>query len=252
MLGCPATNRNEFNLNTLKSSIQEKQVSAYLSKALNLNADFTESRLSGALRTQLSDMKKKVLEYAQREEFFLLLDQVIYSIYDIWASISDEKSFIRPRLPTTRELLATDIKHSGVYITTRFDSFDCLNVSLRGNKVTLNDLKGKTKKFQLLSHELPLSSEALSLLKDYLSFTFEKPFSFQAACASYAQERSPLETARDAVASCLFHLETGVALIRSRDCLREIDINSMREIVSWAEGSIIGIFMNPKDGTSFV
>ena len=247
MLGCPATNKNNLDIDFIRNTLQDAYFSTYIQNLqqymIRNPSDDSWKQVDSFFKTTKNDL----LNLVSDSEYFPTFNKVNELLTTNLCTFLGIP-FTKTKMPTVRERLAQDIKNTGVYIATRFSSFDCLNVSLRGNRVTTICLDGKRKKFSLIQPQLSLNQEALEIFKDYIEFLFKRPLLYLTTIVSFVHKRPSVVTARDIMWSVMNYLDVAITLIGSRDRLTEINKDSLREMLSYIEPDISAMFVRPDIG----
>jgi len=176
------------------------------------------------------------------------LSEVTQLIFNTVAGLFDQKA---PRIPPILVGSATK-RTEGLYIATRFESHNLGLVKSRGSKIkialfdnNLVEVKKTTLKTPSKFSELEMDKEAQRLLSDYASFLFSRPFlSLAAIIASMRHIPIPMILPR-VLAGSFMPIEVGATLIAYRDNLERIDRDTMREIISFSEGTTHSAFISP-------
>jgi Fe-S-cluster containining protein len=248
MLGCPSTNEKEFSVPVIEDILNNDNTKKQIDLQDRMYLAFSNTREWYQANLYLKEVKRKLLDLLHDIEFFPSLD----SINNILGKTLYGEAYTGRSLPNIRTLLANDIKNCGAYIATRFNSVDCYNISLRGNRVTMCNLFDKKVIFQLHNQKYQVDTVSLDILKDYLLFVFERPLLLSAKQGSLYHNRNMSVVIRDLLFSVFSPLVIGSVLIGSRDKLEFIDADSMREIISYAEPDVITIFRRPDIRGTFI
>ncbi|MHA2062388.1 MAG: hypothetical protein ACW963_08885 [Candidatus Sifarchaeia archaeon] len=247
MLGCPGTNTKAFDISLLEKGLKDSNFPFFIENS--------RRNFQPVLTDDLWQHIDPYFENTKNDLIALIKDIGCFPKIDNSMKLFNEnleKRFHFPKnifkSPNMRYRLSKDIRKSGVYIATRFNSFNCINVTLRGNRVTMTTLNGKRKKFQLEQRQLPLTQDAIKMLEDYISFQFERPLLFMTGLISVFYKRRCTASAIDVLWSIMNTLDIGFSLISLRDRLSEVDRDSLREIISFVEPSIHGMYLRPDRG----
>ncbi len=140
----------------------------------------------------------------------------------------------------------------GVYIATRFSSY-CLGVVTRkGSKLLsvffdkhLNVVRRAKSKVPYGFSKLEIDKDAKLMLNDYVALTLKRPY-LSLACTLSESNGAPVPLNLLAgYCGAISLLDASATVISSRDKLNSIDPDTLREIISFCEGNILGSFIRP-------
>jgi len=252
-LECPATNlKKNIQTGILVNVLEDAHVNQRITimndcyeKAILLPQIWSDAnRVWKTLTNMVQDY------FRHKTKFPFLLDFRILSVKTVANSLNLEV----PEVPKTSYSVTKLIEStSGLYIGTRFESNNLCLVKVKGNKTKitvfdqnlkeLNKVKMKTPRKFL---DLEIDKEAQHLLNDYVSFLCHRPFLSLATIFSNKNDPRPIPFILEStLAGSLMIVEVGATLLASRDKLKSIDRDTMREIISYSEGSIQPMFSNP-------
>lgn len=249
-LECPGTNSREsiqqgVMLNMFNESSVLKRITLmndYYEKAV-LFPDMWD-RAGQVWKTLTSEVQG----YFSNQKCFPFLSEATQLIFDTVAGLFNQKA---PKIPLISVGSATK-NTEGLYIATRFESHNLGLVKSRGSKIkialfdnSLVEVKKTTLKTPQKFSELEMDKEAQRLLSDYVSFLFSRPFLSLAAIVSSIKHTSIPMILPKILGGSFVPIEVGATLIAYRDNLERIDRDTMREIISFSEGTIHSAFNRP-------
>lgn len=254
-LECPTTS-TESNIEP--KVLLETFESPYFSRQLTLMNDcYEHAILSPSLWRDANHIQhtltKRFQDFFSRKTEFPFLSEFQDTITDIVTKSFRTKIKIPPTPPITKLVS----RQAGIYIATRFESHNICWLKVNGSKTVMilfdENLKPKkTVKMKTPTKILNLEIErsARELLNDYVSLICNRPFLSLAAimCTTIKPRPAPIYLLR-ILASSFLPIEVGATLIATRDKLKVIDRDTMREIVSFCEASMIGTFRRPDVAT---
>jgi len=250
-LTCPATN-SESNIDP--KVLPETLESPYFSRQLTLMNDYYEHAILSPHIWRGADqlwhtLTKRIQDFFSHKTDFPFLSELRDMIVDIVAGSPRIRAKIPP-LPPITELMSR-VK---AYIATRFESSGiCLVKSVDSKTmIVLFDENLKRKKAVKVktptkSPDLEIEKAARKLLNDYVSLICNRPFLSLATrmCATIKPRPVP-GYLLSSVASSFVHIEIGATLIATRDKLKVIDRDTMREIIGFSEAAVLSRFRRPE------
>jgi Fe-S-cluster containining protein len=185
--------------------------------------------------------------FRERRHFPFLLEAV-QLIYKVLGESFGKKVSTIPPFSVPAVIRSTE----GLYIATRFQSYDLGLIRTKGSKLKiisfdeeLREKKNIKKAMPTAFKELELDKGAQQLLYEYILLIMERPYlSLSAVLAVLNQEPVSLNFARG-IAGVFAPIEAGATLIAERDNITRIDRDTMREIISFSEGNSRGSFIRP-------
>jgi len=249
-LECPGTNSKEsIQQGVILNMFNEPSVL----KRITLMNDYYEKavlfpNIWGRGDQVWKSLTSEVQGYFSNQKCFPFLSEATQLIFETVAGLFDEKA---PKIPLISVGSATK-STEGLYIATRFESHNLGLVKSRGSKIKItlfdNNFK-EIKKTKLKTPanflELEMDKEAQRLLSDYVSFLFSRPFLSLAAIIASMEHISIPMILPKVLAGSFMAIEVGATLIACRDNLERIDRDTMREIISFSEGTIHSAFNRP-------
>jgi len=254
-LECPTTNRKTSIEPKILQEIFENPV--YSRQLTLMNDCYEHTILSPSLWRDANHIQhtltKQFQDFFSRKTEFPFLSEFQDTITNIIT-----KSFrTKIKIPPTPPIAKLVSRQAGIYIATRFESYNICWLKVNGSKTTMTlfdeNLKPKkTVKMKTPTKSLNLEIErsAHKLLNDYVSLICNRPFLSLAAIISTTikPRPAPMYLLRT-LASSFLPIEVGATLIATRDKLKAIDRDTMREIISFCEESMIGTFRRPDTAT---
>ncbi len=250
-LECPATNRES---NIEPKVLLEVFESPDFSQQLILMNDYYEHAIlspyiwGGAdhiwhtLTKQIQDFFSRKTEFPFLSEFRNILVNTVTDSPGITSKI--------PPIPPIAKL-ASRAEH---YIATKFESSGICLVKANGPKtmIVLFDENLKRKKAVKMktptkSLDLKIERAAHKLFNDYVSLICNRPFlSLATRMTTTIKPHIPVPIyLLNALAGSFVPLEIGATLIATRDKLKAIDRDTMREIISLCEAAMLSRFRRP-------
>jgi hypothetical protein len=139
----------------------------------------------------------------------------------------------------------------GLYIGTRFKSHHLCLVKVKGSRTNITILDNRIKKLKTIRIDSPklldleLDREARFLLEEYVSLLCNRPFLSMASTIAMMKHEPVPRYLFGGLAGSLVPIEAGATLIAYRDHLQTIDRETMREIISFSEGTTQSTFQRP-------
>ena len=239
-LECPGTLSQESLLEIFSDPALHQTI-AYLDVCYRKTFHHIEDRNRAKnLLTTITEAAQKSLH--QRSRFPFLLD-AIRPILDQKGAYSQTSLF---------SVVGLAKRMGGLYIATRFKSnYLCLAETngLRAKMIVfdenLNELK--TVKVRLPANflDIEIDRKAQQLMHNYISFVSSLPFLSLAALLEHHSRIPVPNNVLGSLTSLFASIEIGATLIASRDKLRVIDFDIIREIISFSEPTTRNAFANP-------
>jgi hypothetical protein len=185
-----------------------------------------------------NDFKKDIQNFFNQKISFPFLTNFFSSIYGE-----------RLEIPAIGAFKMTE----GFYIATKFTSHHIYCAKTKGNKISIrrfddiNEIEHIELKPKYL--DIGMDDGATNLFRDYISLLCSRPFLSLASVLKFNQHdnKNAFQHLQGCFNGSLRTVEAGAALIAQRDNLTIIDRNSMREIISYAEGNTHSLFINPSN-----
>jgi hypothetical protein len=140
----------------------------------------------------------------------------------------------------------------GAYIATRFESFNLGLFQAKGTKLkmllfdeNLVELKKTVFLYPRDFGNLEMEKSAYRLFRDYISLLLHRPYLSLATTLSISNGEQVGSNFFSSLCGVLGLVETSANIIALRDNLTTIDRETMREIISFCEGSILSTFIRP-------
>jgi len=250
-LECPATN-SESNIEP--KVLLEVFESPYFGKYLTLMNDYYEHAVLSPYIWRGADrlwhtLTKRIQDFFNRKTEFPFLSELRDTIVNTVALPPEITAKMPPIPPITKP-----ISRAEVYVATRFESSGLCLVKPVGSKTVMvlfdENLKRKKAvkvKTPTKSPDLEIERAARELLNDYVSLICNRPFLSIATrmCVIMKPRPVPIYLLR-ALAGSFMPLEMGATLIATRDKLKAIDRDTMREIISFSDVTMLSRFRRPK------
>lgn len=253
MLGCPATNHEtEIEENTITRMLSDPEV---YTGVIWLDQNYMRARQDSRLWMNAENichaLSSNIMEFFRRKSEFPLMSEfkdVALTAVDDLLHIpeSQRKHFAIPQMHNLVRAIARS------YLATRFDSTKIYTMQVKGSKILmkcLDPIKGTAGrircKIPAKSLCLGIERKAKEMLEDYMALMLQRPFLSLAASAVLLYPTCVPFLYTDNLVGSVVNLEVGASIIAERDHLTTIDADSMREIISFSEISLISQFNRP-------
>jgi hypothetical protein len=247
-LECPTTSKES----TIEPKVlPETFETPYFSRQLTLMNDCYEHAILSPNMWRGADhmwhtLTKRIQEFFSHKTEFPFLSELRYMIVETIAA----PPRIRAKIPPIKKL----VSQAEVYIATRFKSTGICLVKPVGSKtvIVLFDENLKQKKAVKVktptkTPDLEIKRAAHELLNDYVSLICNRPFLSLATrmCATIKPRPVTIYLLRS-LARSFMPIEIGATVIATRDKLKAINRDTMREIISFSEAAMLSRFRRPK------
>lgn len=253
MLGCPGTNcKSETDPRILTETLGDSSVAPIV---LQLHNIYERAKNEYSLWLDAAQIWRNLSNVAgdfltQRTHFPFASDfkDLMLNMVDDLLEIpkSERRHYAIPSIAT---LLPRTVRS---YIATRFSSTKLYFVKVRGSKaviISLGKEKGEVERTKIKTPLKPLSLEierdARNILEDYFMLLLKRPFLSLATQSLFFFATAVPTLLSDILVGSIVNLEVGATFIASRDSLKSIDKDSMREIISLSDALTLGLFRRP-------
>lgn len=255
-LDCPATHKKELDISSIKNSFEDLELSKSFS-----GIELMYLRIKSSRAWQNSDvfwehLALKIMDLFDLKSNFPLFykaKSLIFNFIDEYYDVKPKREKFPPM-----DVILTSMLKSKSAIATDFQSNNPFHVRIKNGRAQVtvyNICSKKTEKivFKLPNKPLRLSidSDALELLKDYVELLMKRPFlSLSAASVIITGTRCNIPSmATSLLVGAFTNLEAGATFTALKNNSGNVDKNTMREIISFADGCLCGIFKNPSIAT---
>lgn len=246
-LSCPGTNvKKPINVSELRSLLTKNPIYDTLKKLLEIDntlfSDPTFIKFYSELQSRLNKGIEKIFRKKKK-----LLYPHIYNL--IRKYFKDKISTIPNGLEVKKlsEIIAI-YPRDFLYIASQFNSYDIYHVYIKGKKCIIKNRHGVKKVFYLSS--VPnYDDKAWKILEEYAKFQLIRPL-FSAAihrCGVMGQlyPHKILESFFSYFSSNFIDIDIISWIIASRDKTKEINVQSVREVIAWADGKMSARYRGP-------
>jgi len=248
-LGCPATNSSlEVDPRVLVRALSDPYILRAIVEMDILYKEAKNNELWKEADRFWVSLSDKVRSFFDRKKSFPFVSELKDLVFEAADDFLDIPKLKREHgeLPPWSKLVFNVARG---YIATRFESCRAYYIKVRGSETTMISVDSQLQdrrevKFKTPEgpSELELDKGARDLFSDYVSLMFKRPFlSLAATCLELGPRYVPMYLSELLVGS-LVSLEIGAAVISSRDELRRVDRDTMREIISFSEPVVLNQF----------
>jgi len=194
------------------------------------------------------DISEKLQNYFTQKKCFPFSPEIAEVMYRRFSELANVRE---PKFPSAS--VATTIKTlEGVYIGTRLKSHSLGAVRIRGSKLEMclfdENLsvvrRVRIRRLQKFS-ELEIDKEARSLLNDYFSLILHRPYLSLATVLAHLNNIPVPLNLLGSWGGAFTLVDASATLIACRDDLTTVDVDTMREIISFCEGNVLSSFVRP-------
>ena len=251
-LECPSTNISEINLDILEKTFRYPAVGGVVDSFNDIFEKAKRSRFWDSSEEFWVFLQDEINKYLDSNTHFPMLNdlsELVHGCIDHYFNVHVK----RPEYPPINKIISTIVEDKS-FISTNFHTNHVYFVKmnkLRAHLTIWNPSTGEIKTIEtqltMQPQELEIKKDGMQLLKDYFSLLFKRPF---LSLAALTWPLIGIPTIIPTVLVNIFagnfvYLEAVANLFAYR--LREngIDRNSMRELLSFADGCLVGQFRNP-------
>lgn len=253
MLGCPATNyESEINPRVLVETFSDSSVFPIV---LRMHEDYDRAKRDNNLWKDadhvwpiLSNTATNFLSQRTGFPFVSQFKDLMLNTVDDLLEIpkAERRHFSIPSM----KKLVSGIARS--YIATRFSSCKVYSMKVRGSKILVISFDTETDEVKRIKIETPSKSpvleierDARNILEDYVALLLKRPFLSLATRSLVLFPTCVPFLLSDSLVGSIAPLEVAATIIASRDSLTTVNADSMREIISLSEASVISMFRRP-------
>jgi Fe-S-cluster containining protein len=194
------------------------------------------------------DISEKLQNYFAQKKCFPFSPEITEVMYQRFSELANLRE---PKIPSVS--VANLIKTlEGVYIGTRLKSYSLRAARIKGSKLEMclfdGDLsvvrRDRIRRFQKFL-ELEIDKEARSLLNDYFSLILHRPYLSLAAFLAHLNKIPVPLNLLSSWGGAFASIDASATMMACRDDLTTVDVDTMREIISFCEGNVLSSFMRP-------
>jgi len=249
-LECASTNKQAINLDPFKNMFKDFEVNLtlkYMEDSLN-NVKFSPFWKSPYDYWSL--LEEQLNKYFSAHYSFPILDEVSKIIHASMEYHFNVKAQAH-RYPPIYQLIE-NITNGKIFISTSFKASEVYFVRIKKFKVLISIWNPSTNKIKNIKSVLPMkplefeiTKDAMELLVDYFALLFKRPFLSLSALQAFETKKMIPALLSSNLAANLVHLETAANFFNFKFPNGEINREVMREIISFADGSLLSLFRNP-------
>lgn len=250
-LECPSTNKSKINMSMIKKTFNNSSVRLQLDDLDDIFNQTKSSKEWDSIEEFWVFLKGEIKSFFDSNNQFPFLDELTELVQDCIDRYFNINT-VHNKQPSIDQLV-TSITNGQCFISTNFESNEILHVRIKKLKAYLTYWNPKTGQIRKIktrlakqSKEIQIQEDGMQLLKDYLSLLFERPFLSISTVYQTSSELTLPETLTSVFLGNFVHLESGANLLAYKFADIGIDRNSMRELVSFADSCLLGLFRNPK------